>query len=75
MKDEKIKELEKRIRDLESELDRNKDILKEMEDLKKENAILRGAKKADDEKMEWLANERDHDRENFDAFTKKANMN
>merc|ERR1712013_522477 len=41
-------------------------------DLKRENAILVSAKEADDEKMEWLAKERDHDRENFKAFTKKV---
>eukprot|EP00091_Calanus_sinicus_P024004 TRINITY_DN8390_c0_g1_i1.p1 TRINITY_DN8390_c0_g1~~TRINITY_DN8390_c0_g1_i1.p1 ORF type:complete len:162 (+),score=39.14 TRINITY_DN8390_c0_g1_i1:492-977(+) len=43
-----------------------------MEYIKKENAILTSAKKADDEKMEWMANERDHDRENFDNFAKKV---
>lgn len=72
LKEEKIGDLENKIRDLELELERNKESLKEIDDLKKENAILISAKKADDEKMEWLASERDHDRENFDAFTKKV---
>ena len=75
LKEEKIGDLENKIRDLELELERNKESLKEIDDLKKENAILISAKKADDEKMEWLANERDHDRENFDAFTKKVSIN
>ena len=74
LKEEKIGDLENKIRDLELELERNKESLKEIDDLKKENAILISAKKADDEKMEWLANERDHDRENFDAFTKKVSI-
>ena len=72
MKDGEIEDLERKLQELESELEKNKENLKEIEDLKKENAILFSAKKADDEKMEWLANERDHDRENFDAFTKKV---
>ena len=72
LKDGKIEDLERKLQELEAELEKNKENLKEIEDLKKENAILFSAKKADDEKMEWLANERDHDRENFDAFTKKV---
>ena len=67
-----IEDLEKKIKDLESELLKNEEDVKAMEDLKKENAILTSAKKADDEKMEWMANERDHDRENFDNFAKKV---
>merc|ERR1711915_927545 len=43
-----------------------------MGNIKRENAILNSAKKADDEKMEWLARERDHDKENFDNFAKKV---
>ena len=72
LKDEKIVDLDKNIRELESELERNKEYMNEIDDLKKENAILVSAKEADDEKMEWLAKERDHDRENFKAFTKKV---
>ena len=72
IKDGQIEELEKKIKDLESELLKNEEDVKAMEDLKKENAILTSAKKADDEKMEWIANERDHDRENFDNFAKKV---
>ena len=72
IKDGQIEDLEKKIKDLESELLKNEEDMKAMEDLKKENAILTSAKKADDEKMEWMANERDHDRENFDNFAKKV---
>ena len=72
LQDEKIVDLAKKIRDLESELERNKEYMNEIDDLKKENAILVSAKEAGDEKMEWLAKERDHDRENFKAFTKKV---
>jgi len=72
LKDAKIGDLEKKIIDLESLLEKNKEKLEEIDDLKKENAVLLSAKKADDEKMEWMANERDHDRENFDSFTKKV---
>ena len=72
IKDGQIEDLEKKIKDLESELLKNEEDVKAMEDLKKENAILTSAKKADDEKMEWMANERDHDRENFDNFAKKV---
>ena len=72
IKDGQIEDLEKKIKDLESELLKNGEDMKAMEDLKKENAILTSAKKADDEKMEWMANERDHDRENFDNFSKKV---
>ena len=60
--------------DLESALEKNKEKLGEIDNLKKENAVLLSAKKADDEKMEWMANERDHDRENFDSFTKKVKI-
>jgi len=72
LKDAKIEDLEKKIRDLESALEKNKEDLNDIDNLKKENAVLLSAKKADDEKMEWLANERDHDRENFDSFAKKV---
>ena len=72
IKDGQIEDLEKKIKDLEAELLKNEEDVKAMEDLKKENAILTSAKKADDEKMEWMANERDHDRENFDNFAKKV---
>ena len=72
IKDGQIEDLEKKIKVLESELLKNEEDVKAMEDLKKENAILTSAKKADDEKMEWMANERDHDRENFDNFAKKV---
>ena len=72
LKDEKIVDLVKKIRELESELEKKKESIKEIDDLKKENAILISAKEADNEKMEWLTYERDHDRENFNAFTKKV---
>jgi len=72
LKNAKIGDLEKKIMDLESELEKNKENLKDIDNLRKENAVLLSAKKANDEKMEWLANERDHDRENFESFTKKV---
>eukprot|EP00092_Neocalanus_flemingeri_P048290 GFUD01055034.1.p1 GENE.GFUD01055034.1~~GFUD01055034.1.p1 ORF type:complete len:644 (+),score=253.80 GFUD01055034.1:52-1983(+) len=72
IKDCKIEDLEGKIKDLETELQKNEEKLKEMEDLKRENAILASAKNADDEKMKWMADERDHDRENFDSFIKKV---
>ena len=72
IKDCKIADLERKIKDLESELQKNEEDMKEIDDLKKENAILNSAKNADDEKMKWLADERDHDRENFDSFIKKV---
>ena len=72
IKDCKIADLQRKIKDLESELQKNEEAMLEIDDLKKENAILNSAKNADDEKMKWLADERDHDRENFDSFKKKV---
>merc|ERR1711915_782374 len=67
-KDRLIDDLQNKINDLESELENRKKELQEVDNIKRENAILSSAKKADDEKMEWLASERDHDKENFDNF-------
>merc|ERR1719419_2184434 len=71
-KDGLIDGLRNKINDLELELDNKKEELQKVDNIKRENAILNSAKKADDEKMEWLASERDHDKENFDNFSKKV---
>ena len=73
-KDRLIDDLQNKINDLESELKNRKKELQEVDNIKRENAILSSAKKADDEKMEWLASERDHDKENFDNFAKKVRL-
>merc|ERR1711915_1102688 len=71
-KDGLIDDLRNKIDDLKLELDNKKEELLKVDNIKRENAILNSAKKADDEKMEWLASERDHDKENFDNFAKKV---
>ena len=71
-KDRLIDDLQNKINDLEAELENRKEKLQEIDNIKRENAILSSAKKADDEKMEWLTSERDNDKENFDNFAKKV---
>ena len=73
-KDGLIDGLRNKINDLELQLDNKKEELQKVDNIRRENAILNSAKKADDEKMEWLASERDHDKENFDNFAKKVRM-
>ena len=71
-KDGLIDDLRNKIEDLELELDNRKKKLQEVDKIKRENAILNSAKKADEEKMEWLTSERDRDKESFDNFAKKV---
>merc|ERR1711915_1063324 len=71
-KDGLIDDLRNKNDELELELDNKKEELLKVDNIKRENAILNSAKKADDEKMKWLARERDHDKENFDNFAKKV---
>ena len=71
-KDGIIDDLQNKINKLEKELDNTTEKLQEVDEIKRENAILNSAKKADDEKMEWLTSERDNDKENFDNFSKKV---
>ena len=73
-KDRLIDDLRNKIDDLELELDNRKEELLKVDNIKRENAILNSTKKADDEKMEWLTRERDHDKENFDNFAKKVRL-
>merc|ERR1719419_1388564 len=71
-KDGIIDDLQNKINKLEKELDNTTEKLQEVDEIKRENAILNSAKKADDEKMEWLTSERDNNKENFDNFSKKV---
>ena len=72
LKDEIIKKLQDDIRDLEKKLREKEEAIQQMDNLKKENAILSSAKKADEEKINWLENDKENDKENFDNFTKKV---